>query len=310
MALDPGVRTFLTYFSETDCGKIGHHAFGRIQRLCHWLDDLISRTAKAPNRRKRRQMRSAQARMRQRITNLVDELHWQLARWLTSNYRIILLPTFETHDMTQRAGRRIRSKTARMMLTFRHFEFKQRLQWKAWQRGALVLDVNGFWSVADDDGQALIDEVDEDDVPWIPGTPYRADCAVGQLRPAGMRPCSGEAPAHRTRHRFNDLEPLCIQHTYPTLAECETRAEDLMEQAAAARGRALSAEREWDREQNLAASSWLGQRASRYRLSRGLGMTADRVQAIELGPPVGWLGPDFLVDTPATGATLVTLAAD
>ena len=142
VALDPGVRTFLTYFSETECGKIGHHAFGRIQRLCHWLDDLISRTAKEPHRRKRRQMRAAQARMRQRITNLVDELHWQLVRWLTSNYRIILLPTFETHDLTQRAGRKIRSKTARMMLTFRHYEFKQRLKWKAWQRGALVLDVN------------------------------------------------------------------------------------------------------------------------------------------------------------------------
>ena len=120
VALDPGVRTFLTYFSETDCGKLGHHAFGRIQRRCHWLDDLISRTTKEPNRRKRRQMRAAQARIRQRITNLVDELHWQLARWLTSNYRIILLPTFETHDLTQRAGRKIRSKTARMMLTFRH----------------------------------------------------------------------------------------------------------------------------------------------------------------------------------------------
>ena len=29
-----------------------------------------------------------------------------------------------------------------MMLTFRHYEFKRRLRWKAWQRGALVLDVN------------------------------------------------------------------------------------------------------------------------------------------------------------------------
>ena len=142
MALDPGVRTFLTYFSETDCGKLGHHAFGRIQRLCHWLDDLISRTAAESNPKRRRRMRWAQARLRQRIINLVDELHWQTARWLTGNYKVILLPTFETQDMTRRAGRRIRSKTARMMLSFRHYEFKQRLKWKAWQRGALVLDVN------------------------------------------------------------------------------------------------------------------------------------------------------------------------
>ena len=142
VALDPGVRTFLTFFSETECGKIGYRAFGRIQRLCHWLDDLISRTDTEPDYHKRRRMRRAQARMRQKITGLVDELHWQTARWFTSNYKIILLPTFETQDMARRAGRKIRSKTARMMLTFRHYEFKQRLIWKAWQRGALVLEVN------------------------------------------------------------------------------------------------------------------------------------------------------------------------
>ena len=142
VALDPGVRTFLTYFSETDCGKIGHHAFGRIQRLCHWLDDLISRTDNEPDYQRRRRMRRAQARIRQRIHNLVDELHWQTARWLTDNYKVILLPTFETQDLTLRAGRRIRSKTARMMLSLRHYEFKRRLRWKAWQRGALVIDVN------------------------------------------------------------------------------------------------------------------------------------------------------------------------
>ena len=117
IALDPGVRTFLTFFSETECGKIGYKAFGRIQRLCHWLDELIGRTDTEPDYHRRRRMRRAQARMRQRIVNLVDELHWQTARWLTSNYKVILLPTFETQDMTRRAGRKIRSKTARMMLT-------------------------------------------------------------------------------------------------------------------------------------------------------------------------------------------------
>ena len=142
VALDPGIRTFLTFFSETECGKIGYQAFGRIQRLCHWLDDLISRTGTEPSSQRRRQMRKAQERLRQGITNLVDEFHWQMARWLTSNYKIILLPSFETQDMTRRAGRKIRSKTARMMLSLCHYEFKQRLKWKAWQRGALVLEVN------------------------------------------------------------------------------------------------------------------------------------------------------------------------
>ena len=100
MALDPSVRTFLTFFSDTECGKIGYRAFGRIQRLCHWLDDLISRTDTDPHRHRRRQMRRAQERLRRRIVNLVHEI-----RWLTTNYKLILLPIFETQDMTRRAGR-------------------------------------------------------------------------------------------------------------------------------------------------------------------------------------------------------------
>ena len=148
--MDPGVRSFLTFFSEADCeadcGKVGYQAFGRIQRLCQHLDRLISRTDQEKNRKKRRNLRKAQARMRQKIINLGDELHWQCARWLTSNYRVILLPKFETQSMTRRGERQIQSKTARMMLSFQHYRFKKRLhkkrlQWKAWQRGSLVLEV-------------------------------------------------------------------------------------------------------------------------------------------------------------------------
>ena len=103
-------------------------------------------------------MRRAQARLRQKIVNLVDELHWQTARWLTSNYKLILLPTFETQDMTRRAGRRLRSKTARMMLSFRHYEFKQRLMWKAWQRGVLIVEINEAYTSKTRSWDGVIDD--------------------------------------------------------------------------------------------------------------------------------------------------------
>ena len=141
VALDPGIRTFLTWFSETDAGQIGKHDFGRIQRLCHHLDQLISRTAKAGSR-KRRNMRKAADRMRVRITNLINELDHQAARFLVDNFDLILLPTFETSDMVQRGKRKIRSKSVRSMLTFAHYRFQQFLLWKAGETGKQVLLVN------------------------------------------------------------------------------------------------------------------------------------------------------------------------
>ena len=74
VALDPGVRSFLTWYSADSVGKIGEGAFFRIQRLCERLDDLLSRAAKSPSR-KRRNMRRAANRLRLRIENLVQELH-------------------------------------------------------------------------------------------------------------------------------------------------------------------------------------------------------------------------------------------
>jgi len=164
VALDPGVRSFMTFFSENSFGWLGQNDIGRIQRLCYYLDDLISRTAKvqrvahkgvsrmsAPQgeagtqsvrAKKRYRMRKAADRIRLKIRNLVDELHHQVARFLVDNFDIILLPTFETSQMAIKKSRKIRSKTVRQMLTFSHYRFKQFLKHKAFETGKLVLDVN------------------------------------------------------------------------------------------------------------------------------------------------------------------------
>ena len=63
VALDPGVRSFLTWYCADSVGKIGEGSFFRIQRLCERLDKLLSRAAKSPSR-KRRNMRRAANRIR------------------------------------------------------------------------------------------------------------------------------------------------------------------------------------------------------------------------------------------------------
>ena len=142
VALDPGVRDFLTYFSETGFGWLGHQAINRIQRFCSHLDRLLSRIATCTLRRKKRTMRRAANQIRRRIRCLVKELHCKTVHFLVSNFDVILLPSFDTSRMTLRNSRRIRKKSVRQMLTLSHYKFKQRLLEKAKQFGKHVIIVN------------------------------------------------------------------------------------------------------------------------------------------------------------------------
>ncbi len=142
VALDPGVRDFLTYFSETGFGWLGNQAINRIQRLCVHLDRLLSRIATCTVRRKKRTMRRAANKIRKRIRHLVKELHCKLVHFLVSNFDVILLPSFDTSQMVPRNRRRIRKKSVRQMLTLSHYKFKKRLLDKVWQLGKHVIIVN------------------------------------------------------------------------------------------------------------------------------------------------------------------------
>jgi putative transposase len=75
--------------------------------------------------------------MRWRIYDLIDDLHKKTANFLVRNFDNILLPSFETSNMVVK----LRSKTARSMLTFAHYRFKQFLIVKAEEYSANVIDV-------------------------------------------------------------------------------------------------------------------------------------------------------------------------
>jgi putative transposase len=138
VALDPGVRTFMTFFSESSCGWIGNDANLRIQKLCFKLDRLISKMSKACVTQKRR-FRKAADRIRCKVQHLVKELHHKTARFLVENFDVILLPSFDSSQMVGKSRRKIKSKTVRQLLTLSHYQFKKHLEWKAWETGKTVL---------------------------------------------------------------------------------------------------------------------------------------------------------------------------
>ena len=141
VALDPGVRTFLTMYSEKAFGWLGHHAINRIQRLCQHADNLYSRASQV-KRPLRRTLRKCAQKIHVKIQNLVDELHKKVAHFLCTNFDVILLPTFETQQMVKRGARKIRKKSVRQMLTLSHYQFKVFLKQKAQELGVLVVDAN------------------------------------------------------------------------------------------------------------------------------------------------------------------------
>ena len=142
VALDPGVRTFIIFFSESSYGWLGNDSNLFIQKRCFKLDKLISAMSKAKSRQKCR-LKKAANRIKAKVQHLVKELHHKTALFLVDNVDVILLPSFESSQMVSKSRRRIKSQTVRQMLTLSHYQFKKHLEWKAWGRGKVALtDIN------------------------------------------------------------------------------------------------------------------------------------------------------------------------
>lgn len=129
VSLDPGVRTFMTAFSEFGVFEFGVNDAKNLSKLQNKLKEL-----------KGSRKRKARARLYQKIQNLVDDLHWKTAKFLVTNFENIYIPYFGVKQMVM--SNKITSKTKREMLTLSHSLFRSRLIHAAHKYGANVLIVN------------------------------------------------------------------------------------------------------------------------------------------------------------------------
>jgi putative transposase len=144
IALDPGVRTFITGFDGSDFLEFGNGDFNKIAKLCSHLDKLKSRHDKAVGRnfkRLRYKLRQAMERIRTRIKHLRSECHKQVASYLARNYDVIVLPTFETSEMVVKKKRKLKNKTARAMMTWAFYQFSQTLEHLCFRYGSKLVRI-------------------------------------------------------------------------------------------------------------------------------------------------------------------------
>ncbi len=135
IALDPGNRKFLVGYDTETIVTVGNHEFSSIKKYLRAIDAVCSKRDKAKKKKKKKMYSKVINRLYKRVKNLRDDCHKKTAHYLTTNYDLIILPKFETQKMVKKEKRNINSRSARTMMTWAHYSFRERLAFKCKERG-------------------------------------------------------------------------------------------------------------------------------------------------------------------------------
>jgi putative transposase len=137
ISLDPGIRSFLTYFDGESYGEIGKNFANSMNSLMLAIDDIESKISGTKSHKARKSLRTAQNRLRRKITNKVKDLHYKTINFL-SGYENIFLPEFKVKNL----AKDLDPKNTRKLMALSHFKFKLRLAQKTSEIGNKVIICN------------------------------------------------------------------------------------------------------------------------------------------------------------------------
>jgi len=135
-ALDPGNRKFQVVYSSKEVLHLGIRKELRAN-IYRKIDEL--RSLRSKKKIKKTTWKKGENRLRNKLCDLTDELHYQTANYLTKTYKAVFIPPFESQDMV--GGKRLRRTTKRGLLDYKHYTFRTRLERKCKERGCLFKKV-------------------------------------------------------------------------------------------------------------------------------------------------------------------------
>ena len=131
-AIDPGIKSFLSIYSDDSMNKIGIGIRDKIEKICRDIDIIISKQYRKKNGKykyayqKRRSLRKALHKKIKYLDNLKEELHNKSIKYLCDNYGKIIIPPFETQKMVSNI--KLDSKTSRNLMCISYYKFLSKLK--------------------------------------------------------------------------------------------------------------------------------------------------------------------------------------
>lgn len=157
-SIDPGVKNFITVYSDSKVAKIGINTKDKLYKVCKEIDIIESRICRKSfhvkdknsgerkeykvNNKRRMNLIRAKHRKIQKLKNLKSDLHNKAINYLCKNFSKIIIPPFEIKKM---AGK-LSSNTARMMYNLSYYTFKQKLISKAREMNCLVVEKPEYYT--------------------------------------------------------------------------------------------------------------------------------------------------------------------
>jgi transposase len=125
IAIDPGLREFMTGVNEKSLVKIGGNVNKLVSAQIRRLNtiknnDLISKKIKTKNEKM----------INRKIGNRIDDLHWKSISYLVKNYKTILLGNMSAKSIVSKNNNVLRPDQKVACLRTKYYVFTQRLMYK------------------------------------------------------------------------------------------------------------------------------------------------------------------------------------
>jgi putative transposase len=125
ISLDPGVRTFQTGY------EVSGETVGFVEISTNFLKKDLENIDNEENKRKK-------DKLRQRLKNKIDDLHWKTCGFLCKNYNNVIIGNMSTTGI----AKNLCNKVNRDLYILSHFTFRQRLEQKCREHGVRFICTN------------------------------------------------------------------------------------------------------------------------------------------------------------------------